>query len=84
LKITRDLANTFTSHLGSYSMAIFSSLNIDHLTYQYSNALSYFYISSLASTAPLQQITAQVANHIYGKVGEALSSVPGAIYPIYL
>lgn len=84
LNIPRNLGNTFASNLGSISMAIISSLDVQHVRYQWTNSMSYFYYASLAAVAPAQSITAILANHIYGKTGETLSQVPGAVYPVYL
>ena len=46
--------------------------------------MSYFYYASLAAVAPAQSISVILANHIYGRTGETLSQVPGAVYPVYL
>lgn len=69
LKIKRDLTNTFLNHLGSYNLAIVSALDPQHLTYQWSNGMSYFFISSLAATPPPQSISALIKNIPYGKPG---------------
>jgi len=65
-------------------MAIISSLDAQHVRYQWTNSMSYFYYSSLLAVAPTQSINAILANYIYGKTGEILSQVPGAVYPVYL
>lgn len=65
-------------------MAIISSLDLQHLRYQWTNSMSYFYYASLAAVAPSQTISAVIANNIYGTNGQTISSVPGAVYPVYL
>jgi len=50
-------------------MAIVSSLNPQYVSYQWSNAMSYFYFASLNAIAPLPLITAAITNNLYGKAG---------------
>lgn len=67
LHLDMDIAHVLTNQLGSINIGIISSLNIDHINYQYTNSFSYFYFSSLSASPPPQNINIQIANHIYGK-----------------
>lgn len=69
LMFERDLANTFASDIGSVSIAIMSSLDPQHIIYQWTNAMSYFYYASIHAVAPPQLIAAQIANNLYAKTG---------------
>lgn len=69
LAVPRNLVNTFAANLGSISMAIISSLDVQHVRYQWTNSMSYFYYASLAAVAPSQTISAVIANNIYGTNG---------------
>ena len=82
--IPQDLTNSFASRLGSVNIAIFSSLDFNHIQYQSSNRFSYFYFASLAAISPPVLFNVQIANYMYGNSGEFLTQNPGQIYPVYL